>query len=265
MSTSLLKNSITVYLELTNKRHVYPKTPADVRAIYDAVVSGELADRDQPDGLLFRKEAVDVVASTQKVIHTGVAPESEIIRMLEQMILLVTAPDIPPTFAAIIAHYLFEYVHPFYDGNGRIGRYLLALYLSEPLSLATVLSLSTIISENKSKYYKAFEVTDSSLNHGEVTFFVIQMMEFMRLAQDALMEDLENKHALLTRAEESLSKFNAYPYTLSFKETNVMFHAAQHFLFDAFSEISLESISRHSGVGVQTARKYTPSSRRRDS
>jgi Fic family protein len=246
-----------LYLELTRKDHIYPKTPADIRDIYDAVVAGELTNRDQPDGIVFRKESVDVITTTQKIVHRGVMPETAITKMIEQMLALVASPAIPPTFSAIIAHYLFEYIHPFYDGNGRTGRYLLALYLSEPLSLATVLSLSTIIAENKGKYYKAFEITDTALNHGEATFFVIQMMEFIRLAQDSLLDNLESKNDFLKRASDSLDKFQDEPYRLSPKELKVMYQAVQYSLFNPFSEISLEDIAQHVEVGTQTARKYT--------
>lgn len=246
-----------LYLELTNKSHIYPETPRDIRKIYDAVVAGELAEGDQPDGILFRKESVDVTDTAQNVIHSGVTPESTITKMLEQMISLVNSKEMPPTFSALLAHFLFEYIHPFYDGNGRTGRYLLALYLSEPLSLATVLSLSAVIAENKSKYYKAFKSAESLLNYGEATFFVIQMMEFIRLAQDSVMENLEHKKLLLKRAEESLNRFEAEPYSLTPKEVKIVFLAAQFFLFNAFPEISLKDIAEYSGVSVQTARKHT--------
>lgn len=246
-----------LYLELTDKNHLYPKTAADVRKIYDSVVSGELEEGDQPDGVLFRKEPVDVITLSQKVIHSGIMPEAAIALIIEQMIALVDSSSIPPTFAAIIAHFLFEYAHPFYDGNGRTGRYLLALYLSEPLSLATVLSLSPIIAENKTKYYKAFDHAETRLNHGEITFFVLQMMEFIRLAQDSVMESLERKKALLLQAYESLSLFEKKPYSLSAKEVRVMYQVVQNDLFDIFSEISLEDISRYSSVSTQTARRYT--------
>lgn len=246
-----------LYLELTNKNHIYPQTPQDIRSIYDAVVAGELDDGQQPDGSIFRKEGVDVMSARQTVVHRGVMPESRIIEMIEQMIALMESPDIPPTFAAIIAHFLFEYIHPLYDGNGRTGRYLLALYLSEPLSLATVLSLSSVIAENKSKYYKAFKTVEDRLNQSEATFFVIQMMEFIRLAQDSVMENLEHKKVLLDRAKESLRDTAKEPYTLSEKQQTVIFLAVQNHLFDMFSEISLDDIASYSGTSTQTARKYT--------
>ena len=251
------KEFANLYLELTNNNHIYPKTPTDIRMIYDAVVAGELSENQQPDGILFRKDPVDIVAPTQKIIHRGVLPESEITRMLEQMIALVDSGVIPPTFAAISAHFVFEYIHPFYDGNGRTGRYLLALYLSEPLSLATVLSLSSVIAENKGSYYKAFAAAEKKLNKGELTFFVIQMMEFIRMAQDSVIEELEYKKYLLQKAQVALDNFDARPYSLSQKEKKVAFQALQHYLFDTFSEISLSDISHYTEVGSQTARKYT--------
>ena len=245
-----------LYLELTDKNHVYPQTPADLRKIYEAVVAGELEENQQPDGELFRKEGADVLDSTQKVIHRGVTPESAIKKMLGQMIALADSSDIPPTFAAIITHFLFEYIHPFYDGNGRMGRYLLALYLSGPLSLPTALSLSKVIAENKSKYYKAFKAAEAPRNYGEITFFVIQMMEFISLAQDDVIANLEKKKGLLQKAEEALPGLKKAPLFLTDKETKIMFLAVQNFLFGAITETSLQDISQYSGSGLQTARKY---------
>ena len=84
-----------------------------------------------------RQGAVDIWASS-KVKHTGVSPESKIEQMISQMINLVEGGAVPAVYSAFLAHFLFEYIHPFYDGNGRTGRYLLALYLSEPLSIRCV-------------------------------------------------------------------------------------------------------------------------------
>ncbi|HBT94851.1 MAG TPA: Fic family protein [Coriobacteriia bacterium] len=250
------KEFARLYMQLTDGSRRYPESPKDIRIIYDAIMEGELTENLRLDGELFRKEAADVVSSHQEVIHSGVMPESKIVVMLEQLIGLINSSKIPPTFSAIIAHFLFEYIHPFYDGNGRTGRYLLSLYLSEPLSLPTVLSLSTVIAENKNRYYKAFKAAESPLNYGELTFFVIQIMEFIRAAQDSTMEDLEEKVTLLMVAEQNLNELRSGEYSLSPKETDVMFQALQYHLFDVFSEISLANIADNMDVSKQTARKY---------
>jgi hypothetical protein len=148
IQTRRFREFANLYLELTKPNLVYPKTPEDIRGIYDSVVAGEPSRGDLPDGSLFRASAVDVQGMGGKVVHTGVMPETAIIEMMDEMLVLVASEDLPQVYSAVMSHFVFEYTHHFYDANGRTGRYLLALYLSEPLSLPTVLSLSRMIAEN---------------------------------------------------------------------------------------------------------------------
>ena len=129
-----------------------PKTPQEIRTIYDKIMDGELPDSKLPDGKIFRAEGVDITAGGVKVVHKGVEPEDKIIEVVETMLQMVQRDDMPEMISALASHYLFEYAHPFYDGNGRTGRYLLALFLSEALSVPTVLSLSRAIAENRDVY-----------------------------------------------------------------------------------------------------------------
>jgi Fic family protein len=241
---------------LTNQNHVYPANPADIRKIYDAVVAGELKAKDLPDGELFRADSVQIV-SAHKVVHAGVNPESRIIEMIGHMLALVDSPEIPATYSALISHFLFEYIHPFYDGNGRTGRYLLALYLSGLLSQTTVLSLSKVIAENKSRYYAAFETVELPLNHAEVTFFVIQMMQLIRLAQDSLIENLQTKRDMLNRATSLLQSELVEPYGLNQRPASILYLVMQYHLFATFSEVTIKEIAHYIELGIQSSRKHT--------
>ena len=244
-----------LYLELSDRSHVYPREPKDIRAIYDRVVADDIGARDLPDGLLFRKEAVDVWDSHSKIKHSGAFPESEIIRLLEQMIGLVENREIPEIYAALLSHFLFEYIHPFYDGNGRTGRYLLALYLSEPLSITTVLSLSRVIAENKSAYYKAFDTVEDPLNRGEATFFVLAMMGLIRTAQDETISKLETKGDMLNHVTEMLDSAQS-ECGLSNKATELLYLVMQYTLFDEFGSVALSDAAEYMRASTQTARKY---------
>ena len=123
------------------------------------------------------------------------------------MIHLATSDEIPRLQAAIMSHFLFEYIHPFYDGNGRTGRYLLALYLNHDLTMPTVLSLSRTIAENKNAYYKAFVEAEAKLNCGELTLFVNTLLGFIREAQDELIGELEIMVDQLDKGETICEQF----------------------------------------------------------
>lgn len=172
--------------------------------MYDKIMEGELPDSKLPDGKVFRKNGVEVIGRGSTVIHVGVEPEERIVSCIESMLALVSTAEVPAVMGAIASHYLFEYAHPFYDGNGRMGRYLLSLFLSEPLSPPTVLSLSRVINENRDTYYKAFKTVEDPLNHGELTFFILTMLELIRIAQSDLIDGISARKAELDRACKQL-------------------------------------------------------------
>lgn len=102
---------------------------------------------------------------------------------------------------AIVGHFMLEYTHPFYDGNGRLGRFLLAFRLLDVLSAPTAMSLSHQFSVQRAKYYSAFQQAEQSLNRGEVTFFVKAIADLIGDAQLELEESLDEKRVQLLNLE----------------------------------------------------------------
>ena len=245
-----------LYLGISDPEKSFPKTPEDVRNIYDLVMQGEDSSETRPDGRLFRKEGVDVWGNGGKHLHEGLHPESAIIAGIGKMLAILDSDDIPQTYSAIIGHYIFEYIHPFYDGNGRTGRYLLALYLSRPLSVLTALSLSRVIAERRDAYYKSFEEVEHKLNHGELTGFVMNMLENIWQAQSELSVELETSVDQLLKAGSKLEDLQSN-LGLSDKQSGVLYLLIQLSLFGAFPDATLSDIAEFSGVKSQQARKYT--------
>lgn len=93
------------------------------------------------------------------------------------------------------------------------------------------------------------------MNHAEVTFFVMQIVELIGLAQDSLIENLERKKAQLDRAWECMEALEA-AYQLSNTAVTALFAMAQSYLFGAFPEVPLRDVSEIATVSTQTARRY---------
>lgn len=69
-----------------------------------------------PDGVIFRKEIVNVVSST-KTTHRGLYPESKIIEAMNYALSILNDNSLPYIVRAAVFHYFFGYIHPFYDGK----------------------------------------------------------------------------------------------------------------------------------------------------
>jgi Fic family protein len=219
-------------------------------------MAGEDLGKNAPDGRLFRRSGVEVIGKSGDPIHEGAKTEAEIVAGSWQLACVRgSSPDVPQLYSAIASHFMFEYIHPFYDGNGRTGRYLLALYLSEPLSALTSLSLSREIAENRSPYYKAFQDAEAPMNHGELTPFVIQMLEYVSSAQDRLIADLGEKSQRLGECHDLLGRAGS-DLALTERESELLYLLVQHDLFAAFPSIQLEEATAYMRMGRQSTRKH---------
>jgi Fic family protein len=107
-----------------------------------------------------------------------------------------TSQPIPGVIRAGIAHLWFEVIHPFDDGNGRIGRAIIEYALAQDLGAPVVLSMSTHIEKNKKAYYQHLnqasccdvsELDDS--NALDITSWLTWFIETLIAAQ----EDAESK------------------------------------------------------------------------
>lgn len=80
--------------------------------------------------------------------------------------------SLPTLCFAAITHLFFEMIHPFEDGNGRIGRALVEKALSQRLNMPSLNSLAKVIDKEKKEYYNALQLCNNELNINKyVTYF----------------------------------------------------------------------------------------------
>ena len=237
------KELALLYMDIASGKAEEPTTPEGVRAIYDRVMDGELDDAHVPDGRLFRKDGVDVIAGGVNVIHRGLEPEEKITEAVKSMLALVEDEGLPSLYAALASHYLFEYAHPFYDGNGRTGRYLCSLMLDRSLSKPTVLSLSRVILEHRDQYYKAFRSVENPMNKGELTFFVIEMMSLVRKAQLDVIDRLDCARRRQGELRELMEDVIERADLKKKQEQGIVFMLMQYETFGMFGDANVEEVA----------------------
>lgn len=133
-----------------------------------------------------------------------------------------TAPDgekaLTPLTRAGIAHLFFVCVHPFEDGNGRIGRAIADKALSQCLGHPTLLALSLTIQNAKKDYYRNLELNNKEL---EITAWLRYFSDTVLSAQDytqRLIDFLIEKTKLYDRIRDKLNERQAKAIARMFRE-----------------------------------------------
>lgn len=125
---------------------------------------------------------------------------------------------LPPLTRASIAHLYFECIHPFEDGNGRIGRAIAEKALSQSLGQPTLLALSHTIHSRKKAYYANLESSSQSLS---ITDWIIYFAETILAAQAyslRLIEFLIAKTKLYDRLRGALNERQEKAMARMFRE-----------------------------------------------
>lgn len=178
-----------------------------VRNFYDEFILDEvvkLESDNRPDGKIFRKDSVSIGAG--KDIHRGLYPEAEIIKAMDTALNILNDTTVPYLIRVAVFHYLFGYIHPFYDGNGRTSRFITSYYLSKKINLLASLRISVNIKGHREKYYSLFEESNSELNCGDLSLFVIEFLHLILATVVDVQETIKTKLDKLDKYEKILNK-----------------------------------------------------------
>lgn len=218
---------VTLYSYLFNEKFKPIENVEEFRQIYDELVANEIDEDNDLDGHLFRSKGVSVYEG-ENAVHRGNPTEESITEDLKKLIKFMNSEQVPFLIKVMLSHYFFEYIHPFYDGNGRTGRYITCKYLSERLDPLTAISFSHMINDKKNKYYSAFTVTSRPSNCGEGTMFVYNMLDIVADGQIKLLENLKGSERLMIKSAKMLESIKGFAND----ELKTLYYICQSTFFD---------------------------------
>lgn len=121
---------------------------------------------------VFRKKPVGVYKD-KKLIHTA-PPANRVMNLITDLLHWQQHSKHHPLIISSVFHYEFEYIHPFIDGNGRMGRLWQTLILSQWQVLFMDLPLESIIKQHQQDYYDALALSDKAANSTQFIHFMLQ-------------------------------------------------------------------------------------------
>ena len=186
-----VKNAIELYSKLTE----FNAYELDSLCRAHGILMNTLIE----DAGQFRRTAVGIIKGNN---ITHVAPPGDIIYALMKDLFdyLKNDKDIL-LIKSCVFHYEFEFIHPFIDGNGRMGRLWQTVILKDYSPVFEYLSIESLIKERQQDYY---DVLGKSDNQGNSTGFIEFMLEIINIALEDLLKT--QNHTLTSTDRISIFK-----------------------------------------------------------
>jgi Fic family protein len=224
-----VQNAIRLY---ENLRTLKPTTLKNLLWAHGVLMEGLTRDAGK-----FRSGAVGILKG-QNVSHIA-PPAKQVPRLVEELLdFLKKHLDLSPLIKACVFHYEFEFIHPFTDGNGRMGRFWQSLILTHFHPAFEHIPVESLIKGRQAAYYRALEISDKN---GNSTPFIEFSLEVIR---DALGDFMDN---LLPPAETTESRLN-----LAKQEFDQTTFSRKEYLL-LFETISTATASRDLAWGFENA------------
>ena len=172
--------------EVKNAYEIYERLDElDPYSVDDLLTAHNIMTRGLVDEAgMFRTRPVGVVDQEGRILHFGTLPQY-VPDLVIELLDWVKNSDVHMLIRSCVFHYEFELIHPFADGNGRVGRLWHTLLLSKWNPAFAWLPVESIIHDRQEAYYAAINASNGA---GESTVFI----EFMLSAIKASLIDAIN-------------------------------------------------------------------------
>ncbi len=195
-----VKNAFSAYKELDI---VDPYKVKDLLKIHGIMMNG-LVER----AGYIRSGDFGVIDSKGNVIHAA-PPAKMASELIEQLFDWVKDADVQMLIKSSVFHYEFEFIHPFNDGNGRMGRLWQTALLASWKPIFKYIPIESVIKNNQEEYYKAFKISTSE---GKSNAFILFMLEVINQAiKDIVNDSREHYNHLNIQINKLMQVMETYP------------------------------------------------------
>ncbi|HOI91412.1 MAG TPA: Fic family protein [Candidatus Rifleibacterium sp.] len=159
-----VRNAVKIYEMLDRLR---PESSSDLLLAHKVLMSG-LAE----DAGAFRKKGVGVMAG-ERVVHMA-PPAQRVPGLVNELLAWLQGTDQHPLISSSVFHYEFEFIHPFSDGNGRMGRLWQTLILCRQQALYSAIPVESMIYERQQQYYDALQKSTANSDSSHFIEFMLE-------------------------------------------------------------------------------------------
>lgn len=122
----------------------------------------------------YRSQGVGVMSGDQ-VVH--MAPQADrVATLMQELLAWLGDTDIHPLIASCVFHYEFEFIHPFSDGNGRMGRLWQTLILSKWQPVFINIPVESLVHQHQQAYYLAIRNSTAKTDCSPFIEFMLHMI-----------------------------------------------------------------------------------------
>ena len=115
------------------------------------------------------------VMSGDRVVHMA-PPANQVQRLMRELLQWLAEGNEHPLIQSSVFHYEFEFIHPFADGNGRMGRLWQTLILSRWNTIFANIPVESLIYQNQKAYYEALQASTDRTDSAAFIEFILQMI-----------------------------------------------------------------------------------------
>lgn len=187
--------------EVQNAYEIYEKLDIlNPYSIEDLLVAHKIMTKDLiKESGMFRSGNAGVYDG-EKLIHAG-TPSSYIPEVMGNLFTWLKESSLHPLIKACLFHYEFEFIHPFFDGNGRTGRLWHTLILSKWKPFFAWVPIESLIHDNQQAYYDAIGASNESENAND---FVLFMLDIIKTALEEILIRTRNVGENVGENEEEI-------------------------------------------------------------